>query len=326
MVYPTFVLKQASNKIWNSTIKIPELKTTLPASPPSFDQNEVVNLVTDMFRQYKGRILVITGAGISTDSGIPDYRGDQGTYIRNPKHRPILYHELASSHSYRQRYWSRSYLGWPSMFAALPNLSHHILKKLITEQPYVQNIITQNVDHLHSKLNTPKDRLLELHGTLYKVECMECGESSADRNLYQHRIHARNPTWGEFLLGNKEMKINPDGDVELPEGVSYHHFDIPPCLSCGSNKMKPKVVFFGESIKPNITHQAENWVEKADALLILGSSLATYSSYRLVRLAHQANKPIGIITKGPTRADNLMSWKGEVACTPILTELYSNLI
>ncbi|KAI9483213.1 MAG: DHS-like NAD/FAD-binding domain-containing protein [Benjaminiella poitrasii] len=212
------------------------------------------------------------------------------------------------------------------MSEALPNVSHHILTKLITEQPYIQNIITQNVDHLHSKSNTPDDRLLELHGTLYRVECIDCGEASADRNLYQHRIHARNPVWSEFSLGNREIKINPDGDVELPAGTSYDNFDIPPCLSCGSQKMKPKVVFFGENIKPFVTQQAERFVESASAVLVLGSSLATYSSYRLVRLAHQANKPIGIVTKGPTRADNLISWKGEVGCTPVLTKLYSNLI
>lgn len=241
-------------------------------------------------------------------------------YVRNPNHRPILYHELASSHNYRQRYWSRSYLGWPTMNQALPNATHDTLKLLMKD--YVQNIITQNVDHLHSKAGTPQDRVLELHGTLHKVECMDCGDSNADRNLYQNRIHARNPDWSDMI---GKGKVNPDGDVELPTGVSYNDFDIPPCLNCGSLKMKPKVVFFGENIKPHVTQQAEKFVNDSSAMVIIGSSLATYSSYRLIRMAHLLNKPIGIITKGPTRADGIMSWKGEVGCTPVLTQLYSHL-
>lgn len=209
------------------------------------------------------------------------------------------------------------------MSEALPNDTHYILKKLLVDEGYIQNIITQNVDHLHSKAGTPPDRLLELHGTLYKVECMNCGDVNADRTLYQHRIHARNSQkWGELVVKN----INPDGDVELPQGVSYDDFDIPPCLNCNSKKTKPKVVFFGENIKHHITDQAEKFVRDASAVVIIGSSLATYSSYRLIRQANQSNKPIGIITKGPTRADNLMNWKAEVGCTPVLKKLYSNLI
>ncbi|OAD06723.1 hypothetical protein MUCCIDRAFT_186492 [Mucor lusitanicus CBS 277.49] len=267
-------------------------------------------------------MLVIYIQGVSTDSGIPDYRGDQGTYVRNPNHRPILYHELASSHNYRQRYWSRSYLGWPKMSESQPNATHDILKKLV-DHGYVQNIITQNVDNLHTKAGTPERHLLELHGTLYKVECMECGDTSADRSLYQHRIHARNPSW-KAMIG--KGKINPDGDVELPPGASYDEFDIPPCLHCGSQKMKPKVVFFGENIKHPVTDQAEKFIRASSAVLVIGSSLATYSSYRLLRLAHQLHKPIGIVTKGPTRADSLMQWKGEVGCSPVLTMVYKNLI
>lgn len=244
------------------------------------------------------------------------------SYVRNPNHRPILYHELASSHNYRQRYWSRSYLGWPKMSESLPNATHDALKKFV-DHGYIQNIITQNVDNLHTKAGTPDRSLLELHGTLYKVECMDCGDTSADRNLYQHRIHARNPSWNDMI---GKGKINPDGDVELPKGASYDEFDIPPCLHCGSQKMKPKVVFFGENIKHQVTDQAEKFIQDSSAVLVIGSSLATYSSYRLLRLANQLNKPIGIVTKGPTRADNLMQWKGEVGCSPVLTMVYSNLI
>lgn len=207
------------------------------------------------------------------------------------------------------------------MASALPNESHHILK-LLMDNGYVQNIITQNVDNLHVKASTRRERLLELHGTLQKVECMDCGETHVDRNGYQNRIHARNPSWGE-LIG--KGKINPDGDVELPNGVSYDDFDIPPCLSCGSVKMKPNVVFFGENIKKTTTKRAEDCVDESTAVLVLGTSLATYSAYKLIRQASLLNKEIGIITKGPTRADNLMDWKGQVGCTPVLKSLF-NLI
>lgn len=203
------------------------------------------------------------------------------------------------------------------MVTSLPNDSHYALTSLMNES-FIQNIITQNVDNLHIKAGTPRDKLLELHGSLYKVECMEC-EAQTDRHQFQHRIHARNPDWN--ILLRRDNKINPDGDVELPAGVVYDDFDIPPCQTCGSQKMKPNVVFFGENIKQQVTELAQAWVKQASAVLVIGSSLATYSSYRLLRLAHQAQKPIGILTQGPTRADGLMTWKGQVGCTPVLREL-----
>ncbi|KAI9360545.1 DHS-like NAD/FAD-binding domain-containing protein [Pilaira anomala] len=208
------------------------------------------------------------------------------------------------------------------MSNTLPNDTHHVLSSL-TKEGYIQSIITQNVDNLHVKANTPVDKLIELHGTLAKVECMSCGDNSTDRSLYQNRIHARNPSWGTWI---GQGKINPDGDVELPKGVSYDEFDIPACLSCGSLKMKPNVVFFGENIKKDVVTKAELAVQNASAVLVLGTSLATYSSYRLIRLAHKLNKPIGIITKGQTRADDLMLWKGQVGCTPVLKQSFFNLI
>ncbi|KAI8378111.1 DHS-like NAD/FAD-binding domain-containing protein [Choanephora cucurbitarum] len=293
MVNLTRILsKEVSNKIWNTTIKIPELKTTVPAFASSFDQDQVASLLTDMFQQFQGNVLVITGA--------------------------------ASSHKYRQRYWSRSYLGWSRMAQAEPNDSHHVIASLMTtDKPYIKSLITQNVDHLHTKAGAPDNRLLELHGTLHRVECMDCGKNDIDRGAYQHRIHARNPEWKAWI---GQSKINPDGDVELPKGVSYDDFDIPPCPCCGSQKTKPKVVFFGENIKPEVTRQAEKFVEESSAVVIIGSSLATYSSYRLVRQAQLSGKPIGIVTKGPTRADSIMNWKGEVGCTPVLMRVHQGLI
>jgi NAD-dependent deacetylase sirtuin 4 len=208
------------------------------------------------------------------------------------------------------------------MSLSRPNGTHHALVELL-KSGHVQNILTQNVDYLHTKAETPEQHLLELHGTLSKVECMACGDQSVDRHDYQHRIHARNPTWAS-LLG--QGKINPDGDVELPAGVSYDDFDIPPCLHCSSVKMKPKVVFFGENIQASVTQRAEKFVDECSGMLVIGSSLATYSSFRLARLAHQHSKPVGILTKGATRADGLMQWKAEVGCTAVLESVLENLI
>lgn len=236
--------------------------------------------------------------------------------MKNPKHRPILYHELASSKSFRQRYWARGFLGWPEMSRAQPNPTHHILAQLMDEG-HIQHLITQNVDGLHG-MATPlhhQNNIVELHGTLYRVECLQCG-SSAPREQYQHRLLARNPSWQKFL--SESHTINPDGDVQLPAHLSVAQFDIPPCTSCGSRDMKPEVVFFGENIRQSITANAEAMVRQARAVLVIGSSLATFSSFRLVRQAKQMGLPIGIICKGRTRADTLAAWRVHLNCTEVL--------
>ncbi|KAI9252600.1 DHS-like NAD/FAD-binding domain-containing protein [Sporodiniella umbellata] len=196
-----------------------------------------------------------------------------------------------------------------------PNDSHRVLASLMN-QDYVKYLITQNVDNLHVKAGTPRDRLLELHGSLYVVECMDC-KAEIDRVHFQNRMHARNCTWNELL--NQEKQVISDGHVEITR--SADDFDVPPCMSCNSKRMKPKVVFFGEAVPLHVAHQAHEWVEQASAVLVIGSSLATYSCYRLLTTAHLQKKPIGILTLGPTRADLITTWKGQVGCTSVLTEL-----
>ncbi|KAI9255050.1 DHS-like NAD/FAD-binding domain-containing protein [Phascolomyces articulosus] len=325
----------AASKVWSATIKIPELKTTQVSSTiPDISDNldAAARLVTDFLDVHKGKTLVVTGAGVSTDSGIPDYRGDEGTYIKNPKHRPILFQELVSSDMFRRRYWARGFMGWGEMSKARPNPTHDILAWLMQEN-YIVDLITQNVDYLHrraafmldhEKEKGHSDRIVELHGTLFQVECLDC-RSTFDRHDYQRRLFARNPYWANLLTSGEKPKINPDGDVELPDDVSYADFDIPPCNQCSSRRMKPRVVFFGENIKPHVTNAAENMVRQSEAVLVIGSSLATYSSYRLIRLANELKKPVGILCKGSTRADALASWKISMGCTPVLQRVQQQL-
>ncbi|CDS03312.1 hypothetical protein LRAMOSA00714 [Lichtheimia ramosa] len=319
----------AYSKVWSTTIKIPGLtQTNVPSTVPHIhnDLEEATSLVLDMLTQHKGRTLIMTGAGVSTDSGIPDYRGDGGTYVRNPKHRPILYHELLSSELFRRRYWARGFMGWPEMSKARPNASHHIMARFLSDG-YVNHLITQNVDNLHraaAQQQQQHDQITELHGSLYQVECLDC-KSVVPREAYQHRLFARNPTWAAYLP--EKPKINPDGDVELPEHMSYGEFDIAPCTTCSSRRMKPRVVFFGENIRKEVTTAAETMVRASSAMLVIGSSLATYSAYRLVRMAkEELGIPVGILCKGQTRADALASWKIEMGCTNVLQQVQERLL
>ncbi|CAO3643267.1 unnamed protein product [Cunninghamella blakesleeana] len=238
-----------------------------------------------------------------------------------------MYHEFISDEEFRRRYWARGFIGWNDMFRAMPNVSHYSLSTLLKNN-FINNIITQNVDSLHTFAGTPKDHILELHGSLYRVECLDCKQIE-DRKAYQHRLSHNNPIWFNYQqsLASKgeKPKINPDGDVEL-ENVSFEDFIIPPCINCGSILMKPQVVFFGENIQKQIHENADNMVKQSDAVVVIGSSLATYSSYRLIKLAHSLGKPIGLLTNGNTRVDDIQTWKATVNILPVLQRTVNNLI
>lgn len=229
---------------------------------------------------------------------------------------------MASSETFRKRYWARGFLGWPEMRKAKPNATHHILAAL-TEKGLIKHIITQNVDGLHGIASASFEHtILELHGSLQQIECLEC-RSTASRDDYQHRLVAHNSSWVELL--GKNQKVNPDGDVELPDNLSYMDFDIPPCTTCASRKVKPQVVFFGENIRKSISTQAEEMVRQSSSVLVVGSSLATYSSFRLIKLASILNLPIGILCKGQTRADSLARWRIQLGCTDVLQQVAKRL-
>lgn len=288
---------------------------------------------------------VLTGAGISVASGLPDYRGTKGTYRVNKTYRPIYYHEFLRDHEARKRYWARSFLGWTTLHKAKPNAAHFAIKHL-NELGLVQNVITQNVDSFHS-LAHPRLPTVELHGYLRSCVCTSCHEELS-RDNFQNELARLNPVWASFLQEiletgaldtedpderrGKGMRTNPDGDVDLP-GAPYTTFRYPACPKCLTNPpatgdgthetvevdsdgalspsstagfLKPAVVMFGESIHHSVKAAADKMINDADRLLVLGTSLATYSAWRLVKQAKDQKKPIAIVNLGGVRGEDTL--------------------
>ncbi|KDR80691.1 hypothetical protein GALMADRAFT_153142 [Galerina marginata CBS 339.88] len=292
-----------------------------------------------------GNVAILTGAGVSVDSGIRAYRGEDGRYM-NPNYKPIFYHELVDSseigRAFRQRYWLRSYLGYPPVRDAQPNTTHFALAAL-QHTSYVSRIITQNVDGLHHKalrIAAPyhwnparlQDNILELHGTLHRVHCNR--GHVFNRDIFQDWLSAANPRWRQYAeeleSTGTQPRTNPDGDVAIEHmGISYNEFVVPECPDClledhRNSVHKPGVVFFGESIpkavkersyvvdyycvdvmKPTFVVKSFHDVEDSDRLLIIGTTLATYSAFRLLKHALEHKKPVMVLNVGPTRADSL---------------------
>jgi NAD-dependent SIR2 family protein deacetylase len=237
----------------------------------------------------RGNVTVLSGAGLSTESGIPDYRGPDG----KRRVTPMTYGEFVASKANRQRYWARSFVGWRRFAGAGPNDGHRAVADL-QRLGLVRAIITQNVDGLH-QLAGARD-VLELHGNLILVRCLNCGETTPRTEL-ERRLAEANPHF-EVIAG----QIRPDGDVMLPdEAVAGFH--PPRCLVCSSDLVKPDVVFFGESV-PNIrVEHAFSHVEASSGLVVVGSSLQVMSGYRFVRRAAANGIPVAIVTRGPSRGD-----------------------
>lgn len=380
--------------------------------PSLVDKNQALDTLYNAFKiAERGKVLVLTGAGISTDSGVPDYRGPRGTYTLRPGHRPINFSELMDSDKIRQRYWSRSYFGLTEM-KPKPNKSHYAIAQL-QNLGYVREnwLITQNVDSLHLKARMEKlygvdninfqiksslqdahseyqrilrffnenpNHELELHGSLRDVICMGCGSLfDGGRQTYQFLLTELNePIWGPNLQDLRNLIIdkeggfitNADGDAESESLAKGIRFDYPLCNNCFSNysfknnenlskdlrstikgsvlqsndsnyeiKMagqcnekfkglyKPTVVFFGENMHEIYRNQSINLAENCDLLLVLGTSVQTFSAYRLILAAKARNIPIYMINSGPTRADALMTEKWEVGLSEILPILAEEL-
>ncbi|KAG8221030.1 DHS-like NAD/FAD-binding domain-containing protein [Butyriboletus roseoflavus] len=283
-----------------------------------------------------GNITLLTGAGVSVDSGIRAYRGKDGRYM-NPNYRPIFYHELIADNSkgraFRHRYWLRSYLGYPPVRDTQPNTTHYALAAL-QYTGHINNIVTQNVDGLHQKAiahlwddTRIDERILELHGTLHRVHC-QFGHV-VDRDVFQDRLSTNNPKWKAFVddleATGKKPRTNPDGDVEL-EGVSYDDFVVPECLEClaqgrHNTNLKPEVIFFGESIPQTIKKRSFRDVERSDKLFLIGTTLATFSAYRLAKHALELGRPVLLLNVGPTRADGLSGVdKIEIATSHVMRD------
>ena len=259
-----------------------------------------------------GRVAVLTGAGLSTESGIPDYRGESGSLRR---HTPMTYEQFVRSVDGRRRYWARSHLGWRGITTATPNAGHRALAAL-QAAGHLTGIITQNVDGLHQAAGARA--VTELHGSLSRVICLDCRRIS-DRTELERRLRAANPDFTATAGA-----INPDGDVELAE-PQVRRFRLVDCLACGAGVLKPDVVFFGEAVPRDRVDRCHRLVDAADALLVLGSSLAVMSGLRFVRHAGKRGIPIVIVNRGATRGDPLAAVRIDRPLGAALTELAAGL-
>ena len=273
---------------------------TAEPTPPE----RALELVAEQLQS--GPALVLTGAGVSTDSGIPDYRGPGGSLSR---HRPMTYQEFSHDPAASHRYWARSFVGWRQMDDADPNRTHYALVEL-ERAGYVGGLITQNVDGLHRAAGTRT--LLHLHGDLDTVMCLDCGRRE-DRRIFGERLEAANPGYLESLTFDPSM-VNPDGDVTLPQSA-VDRFVMVGCVRCGSRRLKPDVVYFGEPVPAVRKQQAADMLEAAASLLVVGSSLAVMSGYRFVLEAQRQGKRVAVVNGGPGRADRRVDvlWRTPVA-------------
>lgn len=274
--------------------------------------------LTDLFAA--GSVLVLSGAGLSTESGIPDYRGASGS-LR--KHIPMTFQEFVGSEEARRRYWSRSHLGWRTVARARPNTGHRAVAAL-QAGGRIGGVITQNVDGLHQAAGSADP--VELHGSLARVVCLGCGSrySRADLDM---RLHAANPDFAaaaDRTRSGAPSRINPDGDVELDRALAAG-FRTVPCAACADGILKPDVVFFGENVPKDRVQQCFAMVDAAEALLVLGSSLTVLSGLRFVRYAAKAGKPVAIVNQGATRGDELAALRVDRPLGPTLVGLAARL-
>ncbi|KAH6624553.1 DHS-like NAD/FAD-binding domain-containing protein [Chaetomium sp. MPI-SDFR-AT-0129] len=322
-----------------------------PPPPPS---SQLLNSGPGSSQQPLPRsTVVLTGAGLSVASGLPDYRGLNGTYRVNKTYRPIYYPEFITNHPARQRYWARSFLGWSTLQNAQPNAAHYALRDLAA-MGFLSGVITQNVDSFHPRAH-PGLPTLELHGYLRAAVCVTCG-GEVEREGFQRELARLNPRWEGFLRGvlveapgaletedprereRRGVRMNPDGDVEVP-GAPYTTFRYPACPTCfarSSGKgtplvladgvtpgkvevdddgawhpagnagiLKPAVVMFGESIADRVKTAAEDAIDGAGKLLVLATSMATYSAWRLVKRAKDRGMPIGVVNIGGVRGEDV---------------------
>ena len=246
------------------------------------------------------RLFVLTGAGCSTGSGIPDYRDEQGAWKRTP---PVTYQAFVGDGITRRRYWARSLVGWPRIAQAQPNAAHRALAAL-EAQGRCSQLLTQNVDGLHQAAGSRA--VIDLHGRLDAVVCLGCGASSSRADV-QRRLAEANPAWAGLAAG-----AAPDGDADL-EDRDFATFQVPACDACGG-MLKPDVVFFGENVPRTRVDAAMARLAQADGMLVVGSSLMVYSGLRFVHAAVRAQIPVAAVNLGRTRADDLLRFRMAAPC------------
>ena len=258
------------------------------------------------------RVAALTGAGISTESGIPDYRGPE---TRHRARNPVQYNAFVGDEGARQRYWARAAVGWRRFAAVAPNAGHRALAALEAGGA-LTGVVTQNVDGLHQAAGAR--RVVELHGALARVRCLGCG-SRHDRPAVQARIAALNPAWAA-----RTADVAPDGDADLDD-ATVAAFRVPGCDGCGG-VLKPDVVFFGECVPPPTLAAAWAVFDQSDALLVAGSSLAVFSGYRFVLEAARRGMPVALVTLGPTRGDAHAAVKVDAPLGRVLAALAARLV
>ncbi len=256
------------------------------------------------FLARAGSVTVLTGAGVSTASGIPGYRDRNGDW-KHPA--PVQFNDFRDNDATRRRYWARSFAGWRRIAAARPNGAHRALAEL-ERAGFLDTLITQNVDGLHTRAGHVN--VIELHGRLDTVRCLSCN-LRVPRADWQQRLLEANPGWQSRVEG-----IRPDGDVNLSE-TDVRRFRVPDCACCGGI-MKPDVVFFGESVPKVRVAGSSDAVQRAGALLVVGSSLMVYSGFRFARLARELGKPLAILNQGRTRADDIAGLRLDGDCGDML--------
>ena len=249
-------------------------------------------------------LAVLSGAGVSTPSGIPDYRDRNGDWKSS---QPIQYGDFVASVSARRRYWSRSYIGWQRFSKAAPNAAHSAIARLESAGK-VDTLVTQNVDELHARAGSR--RVIDLHGRLSKVRCLGC-DTVSERAAFQAALQAANPGWDATA-----QRFRADGDADIDHEASQD-FVVPDCENCGGT-LKPDVVMFGESVPRARVQDAMDAVDRADALLVAGSSLMVFSGFRFARRASESGTPIVIVNQGRTRADDLATLKIDADCAELL--------
>lgn len=275
---------------------------------------EVVDKIVDQL--HLGPAMVLTGAGVSTDSGIPDYRGPKG---KMNTHRPMTYQEFCFDPAASHRYWARSFVGWRQLDRAEPNRTHYALVEL-ERAGYVHGVLTQNVDGLHAEAG--QDNVVALHGNLDSVSCLDCGFRERREGL-DARLDAANPGYLQRLL-SEVTQVNPDGDVDLPQSA-IQRFHMVGCLRCGAKRLKPDVVYFGEAVPDERKEAAREMAAESASLIVVGSSLAVMSGYRFVLDMLARRRPVAVINGGPGRADARVDvlWRSQVG--PAFDELLDRL-
>ncbi|KAI8614837.1 DHS-like NAD/FAD-binding domain-containing protein [Chytriomyces sp. MP71] len=277
-----------------------------------------IRQITAFVKESKGNLVVLTGAGISTGSGIPDYRGPNGVYSKNKDYKPIQYQQFVKDHGFRQRYWARSLLGWPQVQTAKPNETHRALVALREKGWTRAGVITQNVDGLLGK------DTLELHGTLYRVECISC-DNGVHRADFQEALLALNPDYREHLEKHKERitigmrESRPDGDAEV--AMRFNEFRYPSCDRCETGLFKPNVVFFGENMKQHVRERSFDMVDNATHMLIVGTSMTVYSAFRLLKHAKTKGLDVSVINLGAFRGSEMADIIVDASSDAILPEV-----